>query len=156
MKAADALPSWLSGLLSLSGADLSSQLSENLSAAPAALSAALEAAIRPAAIGLLSFFITVIVFLVIFFLLSRFAARPILKLFDLPVIRTADRVLGALIGAVDAFLLVSLAAYLLRLLLPSVSSQAGWLNESTIYNSFIFYHFYSGNIFSAVTSWIGL
>ncbi len=82
--------------------------------------------------------------------------NPVLRLFELPVIRGVNRFFGAVIGFIDAFLLVSLLAYLLRLLMPDINSQGGILNESTIYNSFIFYHFYSGNIFTAITSAIGL
>ena len=88
-------------------------------------------------------------------MLKLLVVRPVLKLFELPGIRGVNRFFGGVIGFVDAFLLVSLLAYLLRLLMPAVSSQNGILNESTIYNSFIFYHFYSGNIFTAVFGSIG-
>lgn len=153
-KAIEALPSWLSGLVKTSGVDISGFLDGKLSGTAEAAGNAVNEAIRPIAVDVMTCLMTLVLYLLIHLLLSRFLARPLLRVFRLPVIRTLDRLLGAVLGFANAFLIVSLLAYLLKLLIPHIGSQSGILNESTIYNSFIFYHFYSGNIFTAITSWI--
>ena len=100
--------------------------------------------------------IEIALFLILSLLLRLILLKPFLSLFEAPGISAVNTFFGGVIGFVDAFLIVSLLAYLLKLLMPLISSEAGILNESTIYNSFIFYHFYSGNIFSALVSLIGL
>ena len=153
-KAIEALPSWLAGLVKTSGVDISGYMDGKLAGTAEVAGNALNDAIRPIAVDVMTCLLTIVLYLLIHLLLSRLLARPLLKVFKLPGIRIADRLLGAALGFVYAFLLVSLLAYLLKLLIPHIGSQSGMLNESTIYNSFIFYHFYSGNIFTAVTSWI--
>lgn len=148
----DSIPAWIAGILKLNSVDLSTIVNHNSSV----VTKAVNDALRPAAVSLISFLVTILFFFIIYFLLRVVVMNPVLKLFELPVIRGVNRFFGAVIGFIDAFLLVSLLAYLLRLLMPAINSQGGILNESTIYNSFIFYHFYSGNIFTAITSAIGL
>ena len=148
----DSIPAWIAGILKLNSIDLSSIVNQNSSV----VTKAVNDALRPAAVSLISFLVTILFFFIMYFLLRVVVMNPVLKLFELPVIRGVNRFFGAVIGFIDAFLLVSLLAYLLRLLMPAINSQGGILNESTIYNSFIFYHFYSGNIFTAITSAIGL
>ncbi len=153
-KVIEALPTWLSGLVKTSGADISGYLDGKLAGSTEAAGNALNEAIRPIAVDVMTCLLTLVLYLLIHLLLSRILAKPLLKVFTLPGIRTLDVLLGVILGFVSAFLIVSLLAYLLKLLIPHIGSQSGILNESTIYNSFIFYHFYSGNIFTAITSWI--
>lgn len=148
----NSIPGWIAAILKLNSVDLSSIVNQNSSV----VTKAVNDALRPAAVSLISFLVTILFFFIIYFLLRVLVMNPVLRLFELPVIRGVNRFFGAVIGFIDAFLLVSLLAYLLRLLMPAINSQGGILNESTIYNSFIFYHFYSGNIFTAITSAIGL
>ena len=84
-------------------------------------------------------------------ILQRIMVRPLVRLFRFPVLNVINRVGGAVIGLIDAVLLVCMLAYLTKLIIVNVGSNSSWFNESTINNSFIFYHFYSGNIFT----WIG-
>ena len=153
---ADAIPSWLSGMLGLSGADVSALLSESVAGTADTVTNSVQAAVQPAVVNLLTVLLTILLFFIISFLLRKLVVKHVLKLFNIPVIRTVNKLLGGVIGFVDAFLLVSMLAYLLKLLMPNISDGTGILNESTIYNSFIFYHFYSGNIFATLTSWIGM
>lgn len=156
-KVNELLPSWMAGILNLSGADLSNLVTSGFSGAADTASNAVNAAVQPIATQILTFFITIIVFLLLWLILRWLIARPLIRLMRrFTVVRTVDGILGGVIGFIDAFLLVSMLAYLLKLLLPNIASQSGILNESTIYNSFIFYHFYSGNIFTAICSWIGI
>ncbi len=153
----DNLPSWMAGILNLSGADLNNLLQQGLSGAGDMATSAVSSAVEPIAVGLLTFFITIILFLLLSIFLRIVIVNPLLRLVrGASLVRKVDGLLGGILGFVAAFLLVSMLAYLLKLLLPNISSQSGWLNESTIYNSFIFYHFYSGNIFTAISSWIGI
>ena len=148
----NALPSWLTGLLGISGEDLTKLFSGPLSAANESITKAVDAAVQPIAIAILSFFMTIILFFIFALIIRKLLMKPLLKLFDFPVIRTVNKVLGAVVGLVDAFLVISMFAYLLHLIIPYVGKDTGFLSESTIYNSFIFYHFYNGNIFSAISS----
>lgn len=153
----NALPSWLTGLLDISGENLTNLFSEPLSAANDSITKAVDAAVQPIAIAIISFFMTILLFLLFSFIIRKLLMKPLLKLFDFPVIRTVNKFLGIVVGLVDAFLVISMLAYLLHLIIPYVGQESGFLSESTIYNSFIFYHFYNGNIFSAIgSSIIGL
>ena len=111
-------------------------------------------AIRPIAIGIITALATVILFLLLIIILRKLITKPIVLLFRFPILNFVNRLLGAVIGFIDAFLLVSMLAYLTKLIIVNASPQSSWFNESTIYNSFIFYHFYSGNIFSWISSLI--
>lgn len=154
-KAADgiisALPSWLTGITNLDAEDLTRAFSDPISNATDTISEAVNTAVKPVACGILTFFITIIVFLFLMMILQRILVRPLARLFRFPVLNVINRVGGAVIGVIDAVLLVCMLAYLTKLILVNVGSNSSWFNESTINNSFIFYHFYSGNIFT----WIG-
>lgn len=152
----NALPGWLKGVLSISDENLYAVLTDSLGGSAEAVSRSVNDAVQPIAVSVIAFFVTLILFILLYLFIGKLVINPILRLFELPVIRGINRFLGALIGLVDAFLVVSMMAYLLRLLLANINFQSSWLNESTIYNSFIFYHFYSGNIFTALCSWIGI
>ena len=84
-------------------------------------------------------------------LLRLVLVKPLIALFRFPVLNTLNRVAGGVIGFIDAVLVVSMAAYLIKLILVNIGSNSTWFNEETINKSFIFSHFYSGNIFT----WIG-
>lgn len=114
------------------------------------------AATEPIIIGIISFFITIILFLLIYFLLRRLVLPLILSVFRLPVIKQLNAILGGVIGVINAYLVVSMLAYLLKLVIPQISTDVSLFQESTIYNSFIFKHFYDGNIFSTFASWLHL
>lgn len=110
--------------------------------------------VEPIVIGIMAFFLTIFLFFVIWILLRKFVMPLLLKVFKLPIIKQVNMILGGVIGAVEAFLLVSMLAYLLRLIVPQVTTETYLLRESTIYNSFIFKYLYDGNIFSTFASWL--
>ncbi|WP_407386192.1 CvpA family protein [Ruminococcus sp.] len=151
-KVADSLPKWLSGVLDAAGGDVAKILEQPIANAGDSVAKAVDTAIRPIAISLLTFCITLVLFLIFFIILRFLIAKPLQKVAELPVINGINRFFGALIGLLEAFLIVSMAAYLIKLVLSHSGSQFGWFSESTIYNSFIFYHFYSGNIFIWISS----
>lgn len=152
--AISALPSWLTAALSLSGEDATALLAEPLSGVSESAYVSVDKVVHPMVEGVLTFFITILLFFLISLLLRKLVLKPVLRIFRLPLINGVNKVLGGVLGAINAFLLVSMLAFLLKLFLPHIHSQSTIFNESTIYNSFIFYHFYSGNIFSTISSWI--
>ena len=144
------LPWWAEKSLHLSG----QQLSSGIQGSASQLTETVNSMIRPIAAGVIAILLTLVLFLIINLILHKLVMPPILLAFHVPVIRTVDRVIGALIGAVEGVAVICMLAYLLKLALPYIDSDVSFLNETTIYNSFIFYHFYSGNIFAMLTSWI--
>lgn len=112
--------------------------------------------VEPIIVGILTFFITIFLFFILFVLLRKFVVPLLLKVFKLPVIRQLDVALGVVVGIVEAFLVISMLGYLLSQLIPQISTEEYLLQESTINKSFIFKHFYSGNIFSTFASWLKL
>lgn len=115
-----------------------------------------EAVVEPIVISVMSFFITIFLFFLLYMLLRKLVLPLLLKIFRLPVIRQVDAILGGIIGVVDAFLLISMLAYLLKIVIPQISTEVPMLQESTIYKSFIFKLFYDGSIFSTFASWLTL
>ncbi len=115
-----------------------------------------ETVVEPIVIGVMSFFITIFLFFLLWFLLSKFVLPLLLKVFRLPVIRQIDMVLGGVLGAAEAFLLICMLAYLLKLVIPQITTDLPLLQEETIYKSFIFKHLYDGNIFSTFASWLSI
>ncbi len=151
---ASSLPSWLPGLMNISADDISKLLEQPISNASDSIADAVNTAVRPIAIGIITVILTAVLFLLLFIILRKLITRPIVMLFRFPILNFINRSLGAVIGLIDAFLLVSMLAYLTKLIIVNANPQSSWFNESTIYNSFIFYHFYSGNIFSWISSLI--
>lgn len=149
-----ALPSWLTGLADLKAEDITNAFSEPISNVNGTITDAVNTAVKPVACGILTFFITILVFLFFMLILQKILVKPLAALFRFPVLNVINRVAGAIIGLIDAVLLVCMAAYLIKLILVNVGSDSSWFNESTINNSFIFYHFYSGNIFTWISSLI--
>ena len=147
-----ALPTWLTGLLNITTEDFTNLLAEPMSGVSDTISQAVNTAVQPVAMGLLTFFITIIIFFIFALILRKLFVRPLAAIFRIPGLNVINRFLGAVIGFADAFLLVSMLAYLTKLILVNIGTDSTWFNESTIYNSFIFYHFYSGNIFTWITS----
>lgn len=113
-----------------------------------------ETVVEPIVIGIMSFFFTILLFIILYVLLRKLVMPLILGLFKLPIIRQLNMILGGVIGVAEAFLIVSMLAYLLKLVIPQISTNVSMLQESTIYNSFIFKLFYDGNIFSTFASWL--
>lgn len=149
-----ALPSWLTGLLNLSAEELTNTFSDPISNVSGTVTTAVNDAVKPVACGILTFFITILVFMILMILLRWIVVKPLVRLFRFPGLNVLNRIGGAVIGVVGAFLLVCMTAYLIKLILVNVGSNSSWFNESTINNSFIFYHFYSGNIFTWISSLI--
>ncbi len=148
---ADALPGWVTALLNTSGADIGGLFTKPIVASKDVLVTAVNKGVYPVAIALLTFFITIILAILLLMLTKRFLIPLLIGVFKLPVLRTVDKVLGIAVGFVEALLLMCLFAYLTKLFLANIGSTSSWFNEEKIYNSFIFKHIYDVNIFT----WLG-
>lgn len=146
------LPPFASFALSLSGFDYESALSSAVKCAPTAIATTFEAMVKPVIVSVLSFVFTSVIFILSFILFKIVVRKILLFVSELPVISTINRVLGALCGVINAVLILSFLAFLLKTFMPYMNDIPFMLSESTIYNSYIFYHFYSGNIFNAIIS----
>ena len=148
-EAAKDLPGWAQKALSLSNVDTSAAPD---SAKP--LAQIVDAAVRPVAEGFLAIILTIVLFLLINLLLHKLILPILLPKMRSSFTSAADKLLGGVFGAFEAIAVIWMLAYTLRLVLPYIDTDVSFLNETTIYNSFIFYHFYSGNIFTVLASWI--
>ena len=108
--------------------------------------------IAPIIISMISFFLTIILFFVILFLLKKIIFALILKIFNLPVLSAINRFFGAILGIFNGILVVLFLSYLLKLIIPYLGNAPFPFDETTIYSSYIFYQFYSGNIFTYITN----
>ena len=146
-----ALPSWLTGIVDLKAEDLTNALSEPISNATGTISRGGQ--YRRQA-GRLRYIDVLYHDHGIFAFYADFAKDPgktVGAFVPIPGFecgqsrrRSGDRI-------DRRGLLVCMLAYLTKLIIVNVGTNSSWFNESTINNSFIFYHFYSGNIFT----WIG-
>lgn len=136
--------------LKLSDVDITTSLDSTLSSAPLMLANAVSDALKPTVIALLSFVLTILLYIIIFFLLRTIGIRLLKRVFSLPILKQLNSLLGAICGGLCALLAVTIFAFLLSIITPYVDSMPVVFSESTIYNSYIFYYFYSGNIFSAI------
>ena len=148
------LPWWLKSALSLTGADMSAGADSLSADITDTVAQAVNNAVQPIITGFVTIILTLLFYLLIRFILVRLFKKPMAKLFDMPVITNVNKFFGALLGALEALLIIMMLAYLLKLLLPHIGTESWIIDETTIYNSFIFYHFYSGNIFTALSRWI--
>lgn len=149
-----ALPSWLTGLLDVDSKDITGAFAEPITNATGTITNAVDAAVKPVACAILTFFITILIFLFLMIILQKILVTPLAALFRFPVLNVINRLGGFVIGLISAVLMVCMFAYLTKLILVNIGSTSSWFNESTINNSFIFYHFYSGNIFTWISSMI--
>lgn len=148
----ESLPPFVRFALNFTGNSFESTAVDTFSDAPDIIANGIEVGIRPIVTSVLSFALTGILFLIIYFLFRFLLLKLLLSVFKLPVLRGINRLLGAVCSLITSVLFISFAAFLLRLITPYVTDMPYILSESTIYNSYIFYHFYSGNIFYALTS----
>ncbi len=133
---------------------VSNQMSDPIESVSTNAGETAETVLEPIVTGILSFFITIFLFFLFYILLRKFVMPLILKVFKIPVIKQINAVLGGVIGAMEALLLVCMIAYLLKLIVPQISTDFYLLQESTINSSVVFSKLYAGNIFSLFASWL--
>ena len=135
-------------MLSLSGESIDSAVAASSTQAANTI----EQVVRPMIVAIVAFILTVVLVVILSVLLRLLIVKPLVKLFESSPLKGINRFFGGVLGILEGILTVCALAYLLKLLIPIIHPDSYLLSESTIYNSYIFYHFYSGNIFSAITS----
>ncbi len=148
----DSLPSFVQSIVDFTGFESNSSLINAVNSAKDTVALSVESAIRPLVVSVLSFIITTVLFFIVHFIIRLVLLKPIIAVFRLPLIRAVDSAIGVICALLCAVLLISFLAFLLKLITPYISDMPQFLSEETIYNSYIFKHFFNGNIFYAVTS----
>ena len=146
------LPMFVRFSLNLTGFSVERELSSATTDITQSLATTVESALSSVVISVLSAVLSILIFAVVYLLYRFLIMRFLLKVFELPLVSGVDAFLGSLCGIVVTAVLVSFFAFILRAIMPHITDMPFWLSESTIYNSYIFYHFYSGNIFYKVIS----
>lgn len=137
--------------LFVTGFELDSSLALN-SELPSAIAISVEEMLRPVVKSVLSAVLIFVLFFIVYFIYRLTLYKLLIKMFKLPVLKFFNSLFGAVGGVMILVLFVSLFALILRIVSPFVNHMPFVLSESTIYNSYIFYHFYSGNIFYKLIS----
>lgn len=150
--AVDSLPAFVSFVCNICDVDISSTLKSAVSDIPSAVATSVEEALKPVVLSILTFILTAVIFIVVYFIFRVLLSKILLSVFKLPLLRTLNSFVGVICSLLSVLLFISFIAFLLRLLMPYITDIPYVLSESTIYNSYIFYHFYSGNIFSSIIS----
>lgn len=141
------LPPFVSFAMMLTGFDYNNALKTSLDSLPQAIATGFETAIKPVVMSVLTFVLTLLIFLLIYFVLRAVLKAVLGFVFRLPILRGVNKFFGAVLSLFGSLIFVSFLAFLLNIIMPYLTDIPFWLSESTIYNSYIFYHFYSGNIF---------
>lgn len=151
-EAFERLPLLVRFALNITGYSPDNGLSSVTSDITQSLATNVESAVSSVVISVLSVILSILIFAVVYLLYRFLIMHFLLKVFELPLIKGVDSFLGSLCAIVVTAVLVSFFAFILRMITPYVTDMPFWLSESTIYNSYIFYHFYSGNIFYNIIS----
>ncbi len=146
------LPLFVRFSLNLTGFSPEKELSSVTLNITQSLALSVENAVSSIVISVLSVFLSILIFAVVYLLYRFLIMHFLLKVFELPLVNGVDSFFGSLCAIIVTAVLVSFFAFILRIITPYVTDMPFWLSESTIYNSYIFYHFYSGNIFYKVIS----
>ncbi len=146
------MPALVRFALNFAGEDVKALIDNAVSSAPTLIAQSVETALKPIILSLLSFIFTAIIFVVVYFLFRVLVLKLLLNIFRLPLIKGVNSILGAVFGLINSVLFISFIAFLLKLIMPYLQNVPYAFSESIIYNSYIFYHFYSGNIFNTIIS----
>ena len=88
----------------------------------------------------------VLVVLVVCLILVRLIARMTDVFFKLPLIGTANRILGLLIGVLKAFIVMSVLCTLLAIVIPVLSLEKNPpITQNMVNNTYILKYFYNAN-----------
>jgi len=148
----DSLPSFVQFIVNITGFESDSSFVDAVNSAKDTVAFTVESVLQPLVHSVLSFVITLVLFIIIKLIIRLFVLKPICSVFKLPVLRHLDSIAGMFIALLLGLLLITFLAFLLRLIAPTVENMPDILSQQTIYNSYIFKHFYNGNIFYALTS----
>ena len=87
-----------------------------------------------------------LILFVLLMIVVRFLAIAVNKIFDVPLLRTLNQTLGALLGVIRALLTVCILVLIVRLCMNISGNEFLIFNNETIDSTFIFKFFYNFNI----------
>ncbi len=153
---ADTVPDAITGLLNFFGISQKSLQSSIDSAAQSSsktVSAAVNSALGPVITAVLSVVLLVMIF-VLLILLFKLLSRFVLKLFELPVIKGANAVLGGVLGFLEGFILCVIGVMVLRIVLPFSSEP--FISRELIDSSLLFRQLYDFELISGIADAVAL
>lgn len=143
--AADSLPGMVGNFFRLPALEqLEDQLGSSVSNAAVALE---QGIIAPAITGFIHILLFLISFIAFCFL-ARYLSKAVGLAFSLPIIRTADRFLGGVLGLVQGGINLYLIALVARFVLYFVQDPPSFFNEAVIMDTYLWSWIYLFNPFS--------
>ena len=142
--AADTLPDFVANLYGISNKKF---LEESIGDSIVDVVTVLEREIvEPAVTGFIHIVLFLITFAVLCFLVHHFS-KAVGMVFKLPVIKTVDRFLGAILGILQGCINLYLVALLVRFILYFIGDPPALLNEHIIMDTFLWSRIYEFNPF---------
>lgn len=147
----DSMPDFIANLLSgfgITQKGFSTTLNSASDFSQNAVLVAVERVIKPIIISAISVFMTIILF-ILFILLFKLLGRYFLKLFEAPVIRSINALLGGVLGLCEGVLIVLLVIIIIRISASFTKSVI--ISKDLIDSSFIFKNVYNLDFLSFLT-----
>ena len=139
--ALESLPAFFSGILGffgVNGVSLGSAI--DVKSTAEGVTGAMNSVLAPVLISVMTVAFIILLF-IIFKLLIRLLSKVILKIFELPVIRVVNRILGGVFGLCEGLLLIYAAILIIRIIFPYI--DAPLITEELINSSFLFKTIYN-------------
>lgn len=144
----NSIPDYIYNALSVTGVTKQSLLSDTQSMADTAqgsIAGSIEMVIGPIITSIISFFVIILLFLLLMIAI-KFLVRIINLAFQLPILHTVNRALGAVLGFFEGVAVVYLLILLVKIILPSLGDEF-FINRQMIDESVLFKAFYSFQLF---------
>ena len=151
-KIVDALPAFVKSVVNITEFQANQTFIDAINTQNNSIASSVETALRPLLVSVVTIIASLVLFIMFYLLFRLFLYKPLLAIFSAPILNKIDKLLGIITSAVGTFVMISFAAFILKLLLPVSENIPAIFAEETIYNSYIFLWFYDGNIFYILTS----
>ncbi len=148
----ESLPGFAKTIVNLTGFDSNESFVAAITSHNKNIAISVETALEPLLVMVVTMISSLVLFVVFYLIFRLFLFKPVSALFETRFIARIDKYLGLITSFIGAFVLVSILAFILKLLNPVVDDMPSLFSEATIYKSYIFSWFYNGNIFNALTS----
>ncbi len=152
--AIDGLPDYVTGILEMFGINTDSLAGSVGGAADSSadvITKAIVGAIAPTMTAVLSVFLLVVLFIILI-LIFKLLSRKFLKLFELPIIRSVNKLLGGALGMCEGIIVCYIFILVCRIILPF--SQEPFIPPEMIESSIIFRTVYYSDFLNTVSQLI--
>ncbi|MCH5298982.1 MAG: CvpA family protein [Ruminococcus sp.] len=148
------LPDYVVGILNTFGVStdtLAGSVSSAADSSADVVSGAIVGAIAPVFTSVLSVILLVVLF-IIFILIFKLLSKKFLKLFELPIIRSANKLLGGALGMCEGIIICYIFILVCRIILPF--SQEPFISPEMIDSSIIFRTVYYSDFLNTISALI--